>query len=399
MNSFITGVDVGSGKVCVAIARATKEGPQICGAGLSRSRGIYRGAISDLAEATDCIQEAINRAEKSAGTEIWSAFLSIDGATSSYSCMHSINIQNESGMVKQKDLKNLKNNIKFSNGPLDREIILIEPNFYTLDGQGRIKNPLGMIGNRLEGKFCVVTLPSIMKENFKKCIYHIGIDIERIVPSAVALSYSCLRDYEKENGVVLIDIGFGITNISVFLNESIVYIKSIDIGGADITASISSGFQVYPDQAEEAKRQFGCIFAKEDCEQIFPIRGMGLGLKQNRIVSCVRGKVEELFKNVCSVLDESGYRGKINCAVVVGGESMLDGLQEIGETILGLPLRTGSARGFVSGMDALHHPTYAVALGLVQIGYSEKRVRPKKSHTGLFEKIKDRLKILVEEYF
>ncbi|MBA2124466.1 cell division protein FtsA [bacterium Unc6] len=399
-NPLVAGLDVGSGKVCVVVAHCLREGPCICGIGISKSRGIHRGTVSDIAEATDCIQEAINKAERSAGIELWDVFLSIGGSISSYTTVNSVIISDEGGSVKQKDIYNLKNSIKFSNSSLERKTILIEPNLYKIDGYGLIKNPLGMLGNRLEGRFCVITVSNAIEQNLKKAISHIGLDIEQMVPSSVALSNSVLTDYQRENGVVLIDIGLNLTQVSIFLNDSIVYTQTIDIGGIDIVQWLSSNLHIYPDQAEEAKRQFGCVLCKDKPQTRFPVRGSNISLEQNQIAGCIKQKVEEIFKQVYDVLEKSIYRNQIQCgAILVGGESMLDGIQDVCEDILALPVKTGSAKGFISNTDALNHPSYAVSLGLIQIGYKRKRMRAKKQGPGILSKVKDKIKVMIEEYF
>jgi cell division protein FtsA len=259
MERTIVGIDVGTTKVCALVGESRAGGAlQIVGVGIAPSRGIKRGVVVNVNEATEAIRVAIEKAERSSGYQIARAFISLAGAH--------INAVNSRGVVAvgrgergiiQDDVERALEAARAIAIPPDREVLHVIPRSYIVDGQDGVHDPLGMIGFRLEVEAHIITGATSSVHNLLKCIEGAQVVVDAVVLDPIASGETALTAHEKEIGVALADIGGGTTDIAIFIDGSVWHTTIIGVGGQHITNDIAVGLRLPSEAAEQIKIEHG----------------------------------------------------------------------------------------------------------------------------------------------
>ncbi len=268
-------LDIGTSKVCCAIARAASKKNQdqaslkVAGIGYQLSKGLRGGNIIDLEALEDSILNAVHAAEQTATQNINSVYVAIPGRWAQ-SHRVKVEIQLSNHPVNESHLKRLLSLNRDISIPQDRQVIHMLPIGYEVDDVKGIRDPLGMIGQRLAVLLHVVTAPVGMIRNLTSCVGRCHLDIADFVVSPYASGLSTLVDDEMELGVTLIDIGAGQTSVSTFIEGNLSSLTTIPIGGANITNDIARGLAAPLVQAERLKTLYGTLIASssDDRESI-----------------------------------------------------------------------------------------------------------------------------------
>ncbi|HEY4691492.1 MAG TPA: cell division protein FtsA, partial [Anaerolineae bacterium] len=233
MERTIVGIDVGTTKICTLVSESGSDGTlRIVGVGLAASRGVKRGVVVNVSDATEAIGAAIEKAERSSGYQIARAFVSLAGTH--------INAVNSRGVVAvargergitQDDVDRAIEAARAIAIPTDREVLHVIPRGFTVDGQDGVRDPIGMTGFRLEVETHIVTGATSSVHNLLKCIEGANIAVDALVLDSIASGEAVLTDTEKEMGVVLADIGGGTTDIAIFIDGSVWHTTVLGIGG------------------------------------------------------------------------------------------------------------------------------------------------------------------------
>ena len=241
--------------------------------------------------------------------------------------------------------------------PADQKIIHILPQEFIIDNQEGIKEPIGMSGVRLESKVHMVTGAVSAAQNIIKCVRRCGLEVDDIILQQLASSYSVLLDDEKELGVCLVDIGGGTTDIAVFTEGAIRHTAVIPIAGDQVTNDIAVALRTPTQNAEEIKIKYACALAQlATAEESIEVPSVGerppRRLARQTLAEVVEPRYEELLTLVQAELRRSGFEDLIAAGVVLtGGSSKMEGLMELAEEILHMPVRIGACRRSVSGSD------------------------------------------------
>ncbi len=402
-NGYIVGIDIGTKSVTCIIGEITEDRKiEIIGIGTAESRGLRKGVVVNLEATVDGIKKAQEEAELMAGVEIDSGFIGISGAhIKSFNSRGVIAVSGKNREISREDVKRVIDQSKAVSIPPDREIIHIIPQEFVVDEQDGIKDPLGMNGIKLEVNVHIVTGAITSVQNLKTCIARAGIEIEQIVLSQIATSHSILTHDEMELGVGLIDIGGGTTEVAIFERGSLWYTSVIPIGGDNFTNDIAVGLRTPIPDAEKIKKKFGCAAAPliEDQETI-EVPSVGRGkkarvLSRQLLADIIQPRAEEIFRLVDNDIKRMGYEKSLNSGVVfTGGTALLDGLEEVAESVFDLPVRRGDPAGIGGLVDRVSTPDYATAVGLILYGFSQwknKGISKDKKKT-FWSKMKDWLK-------
>jgi cell division protein FtsA len=402
-NGYIVGIDIGTKSVTCIIGEITEDRKiEIIGIGTAESRGLRKGVVVNLEATVDGIKKAQEEAELMAGVEIDSGFIGISGAhIKSFNSRGVIAVSGKNREISREDVKRVIDQSKAVSIPPDREIIHIIPQEFVVDEQDGIKDPLGMSGIKLEVNVHIVTGAITSVQNLKTCIARAGIEIEQIVLSQIATSHSILTHDEMELGVGLIDIGGGTTEVAIFERGSLWYTSVIPIGGDNFTNDIAVGLRTPIPDAEKIKKKFGCAAAPliEDQETI-EVPSVGRGkkarvLSRQLLADIIQPRAEEIFRLVDNDIKRMGYEKSLNSGVVfTGGTALLDGLEEVAESVFDLPVRRGDPAGIGGLVDRVSTPDYATAVGLILYGFSQwknKGISKDKKKT-FWSKMKDWLK-------
>jgi len=402
-NGYIVGIDIGTKSVTCIIGEITEDRKiEIIGIGTAESRGLRKGVVVNLEATVDAIKKSQEEAELMAGVEIDSGFIGISGAhIKSFNSRGVIAVSGKNREISREDVKRVIDQSKAVSIPPDREIIHIIPQEFVVDEQDGIKDPMGMSGIKLEVNVHIVTGAVTSVQNLKTCIARAGIEIEQIVLSQIATSHSILTHDEMELGVGLIDIGGGTTEVAIFERGSLWYTSVIPIGGDNFTNDIAVGLRTPIPDAEKIKKKFGCAATPliEDQETI-EVPSVGRGkkarvLSRQLLADIIQPRAEEIFRLVDNDIKRMGYEKSLNSGVVfTGGTALLDGLEEVAESVFDLPVRRGDPAGIGGLVDRVNTPDYATAVGLILFGFSQWKSRgiSKDKKKTFWSKMKDWLK-------
>ena len=370
---LVTALDVGSSKVSALIAEPGEDGSlKILGTGQRQSQGVRRGFIADMEKTEGAIREAVEQAERIAATNIEDVFVGFS-AGGLVSTVASVELQIGGRRVQKDDIDQLlgigRESIA-SDGPM---ILHAMPALYTLDGLEGVKKPLGLHADRLAVDIHVIAAEPSPVRNLDLCVRSAHLGVEAIVASPVAAGKACLSEEERELGVALVELGAGVTNVSVFAGGMLVGLKSLPMGGTDITDDIASAFGTRRVEAERMKCFYGSAMTSprdnHDMIELSPIAGSEEGTEAARItraqlIAVIRQRLEHLTGEIVQALKDLGFGGPFGRQVVLtGGGSELKGIADYAQGVLGRAVRIG--RPSLRGLPEAHSgPAFATLVGL-----------------------------------
>ncbi len=405
----VVGLDIGTTKICAVVAESNDyDEIRVIGIGTTVSKGLRKGVVVDIESTVESVGKAVEEAEQMANVEIHSVFSGISGGhISGMNSRGVVPVQGKKGEISEDDVQRAVDSAKAISIPMDREVIHTIPQQFIVDGQDGVKDPRGMSGVRLEAEVHVVTGAITSAQNIIKSINRAGLEVEDIVLEPLASSLAVLTPEEKANGVVLVDIGGGTTDVVCFVNGVIHHTSVFSIGGDHLTNDISIGLRIPVSKAEEIKKKFGCAMGtlvKEGEEFVVPgIVGRAANNMPRRILAeLIELRMEELFTLIKDQLKRSNISEFIGSGIVItGGTALLVGLNEMARKIFDVPVRIGRPTNVSGLVDILDSPIYSTGVGLVQYGFKHRRENGTSRFRGrnIFEKIVGRMREWVGEVF
>ncbi len=378
--AMITALDIGSWKVCALIAERTESGEiNVLGTGQRESRGVRRGYIADMAATELSIREAVEQAERIAGTNIENVWVSFS-AGGLVSNIASVEVELGGHRIEQSDIDELLAAGHHSIDPDGRMVLHAQPTLYTLDGLQGVKNPLGLHADSLGVDIHVVAADGSPVRNLDLCVRSAHLEVKSIIASPVATGLSCLSDEERELGVALVELGAGVTNVSLYVGGMLVGLVSIPLGGQDITDDIASAFGTRRNQAERMKCFHGSATASprdnHEMIDVAPLSteddsGEPLRITKAQLISVIRQRLDLLFGEIGKALKDLGFTGPVGRQVVLtGGGAELKGIADYAQGVLGRAVRMGRPRGLIGMPDAHSGTGFATLAGLVHYAAS-----------------------------
>lgn len=390
----IGGLDIGTTKVCCIIASINEDNKvEILGVGKSPSHGLRRGVVVDIESTTKSIEDAVEEAELMSGREIDSVYTGIAGGHIQGMNSHGI-IAINSGEVTRHDVERVIDAARAVAIPMDREVILVLPQQFIVDGQDGIKDPVGMRGVRLEVDIHIVTALATSAQNIVRCINQAGLKVDDIVLGPLADSCAVLHEDEKELGVTLVDIGGGTSDIVIFIDGSIWHTEVFSMGGEYVTKDISIGLRTPIAEAERIKIEYGSamgsLVSPDERIEVPGVGGRGPKTMPRQVLAeIIEPRMEEIFTLVNRQIRMTGYENLITAGIVLtGGGAMLDGSNELAERIFDLPCRIGYPKGVGGLKEVVNNPLYATSVGLILYGARERlKGKKRKGISGNFFKV------------
>lgn len=385
--NMIVGLDVGTTKTCAVVGEVTDSGIDIVGIGTHPSQGLRKGVVVNIDNTVESIKSAIEEAELMSGTEIGSVYAGIAGSHIEGMNSHGI-VAVKGREVDEDDLRRAIEAAKALAIPLDREILHIIPQYFIVDNQDGVKDPIGMSGVRLEAKVHVVIGAVTSVQNVIKSVNRVGLDVNDIILEPLASSEAVLSQDEKELGVAIIDIGGGTTDIAVFAEGSIKHTSVLPLGGNYLTNDIAVGLRTPMNEAEKIKIKYGCAYTPliptDDSIEVPSVGGRTPRKVARQILGeIIEPRVEEILRLAHREIIKSGYEDLLAAGVVVtGGTAILEGVTELGEQVFNMPVRRGIPVGIGGLTDVVNSPLYATGVGLVLYGYKNKSGRVFKKRDG-----------------
>jgi len=404
-DNLVVGLDIGTTKICAIVGEIEDDTINIIGIGSHPSKGLRKGVVVNIENTVRAVKKAVEEAELMGGCNITSVYAGISGAH--------IKGMNSRGIVavkdrevKAADIKRVVDAAQALAIPLDREVLHVIPQEYIIDDQDGVKDPIGMSGVRLEAKVHIVTSAATATQNIVKCCNRGGLNVENVILQQLAASEAVLGHDEKELGVVLIDIGGGTTDISIFCNGSILYTAVLPLGGNHLTNDVAVGLRTPAQEAEKIKQKYGCVLTslvqREETIEVPSVGGRNPRILSRQILSeILEPRVEEIFQLVQQEIAKSGYEDRVAAGVVLtGGCSILEGMPELAEQIFNLPVRRGEPDGVGGLIDVVKNPMFSTSVGLALLGSKNENERKYKIQEKKgYSKFKGRMKELFEEIF
>ena len=398
MERTIVGIDVGSTKICALVGESGPEGGvRIVGVGVAPSRGIRRGVVVNVNQATEAISSAIEKAERSSGYQIARAFVSLAGThVSAVNSRGVVAVQRGDQGITQDDVDRAIDAARAIAIPTDREVLHVIPRGFTVDGQEGVRDPVGMAGFRLEVEAHIVTGATSSVHNLLKCVEGANIAVDALVLSSIASGEAVLTDTEKEMGVVLADMGGGTTDIAIFIDGSIWHTTILGVGGSHLTNDVAVGLRLQAEAAERIKIEYGGARRQSiDPVDVIDVNGFDEGgqlrVARRDLAEIIEARAEEIFRLILQEVKRSGYDGLLPAGLVItGGSAQLRGIRELGRQVLDMPVRVGGPHDLVGLADAISTPAYTTAVGLLKWGDRQGDVltRRKRSTPGLGERMR-----------
>jgi cell division protein FtsA len=403
---ILVGLDIGTTKICAIVGEITDEGIDIIGIGTHPSKGLRKGVVVNIDATVASIKRAIEEAEHMAGCEITTVYTGIAGGHVKAFPSHGV-VAIKDREVKQSDVDRVIDQAKAVAIPLDREVIHVLPQEFLVDDQDGVKEPVGMSGVRLEAKALIVTGAVSSAQNIVKCAQRTGLNVADIVLQPLASSLATLSEDEKELGVCLVDVGGGTTDIAIFANGAIRHTAVLALGGNHLTNDVAVGLRTPTHEAERIKKAYGCAMASMvDRGETIEVPSVGGGqprvLSRQILAEIIEPRVEEIFMLVQHEIQRCGLEEAIASGVVItGGSTLLSGMTEMAEEVLGVPVRRGMPKGIGGLVDVVRSPVFATAVGLVIYGAQQRAGSPyfKIREENVYRKVKNRMKDWLGEIF
>lgn len=374
---IIASLDVGSSKIrtVIALLEEDKKMPNIIGVGVAPSTGMRKGNIIDVDEAISNISAALEDAERMSGAPIHHVFVGVSGNhVESFDSKGVIAISHAGSEIIEDDINRVLEAAQAVNMPSNRRILRIIPKSFSVDDQKGIKNPIGMIGVRLEVDAHIITGQSTIVKNVEKAVHQAGVDIDDIVPASLASSEAVLSRRQKELGVVVIDVGCGSTSISVFEEGATLHTASLPVGGESVTNDVAIGLRTSIDTADKIKIEYGTTTPDEvndretiDLSLISKIDNQKVSKKH--LAEIIQARYHEIFVMVKDELRSIGRDGMLpSGAILTGAGVKMPGCLDLAREVLGLPVQIGFPTEVEGVVDKIDDPAYATAIGLVVWG-------------------------------
>jgi len=417
-SEIIVGLDIGTTKITVLVGKKDKYGKlDILGIGKAISNGVMRGVVANIDKTVSSIKIAVAQAELESGIKIDEVYVGIAG-------QHIKSLQHRGEMVRDEiieeiskdDLDKLNDNMfKLVTIP-GEEVIHVIPQEYTIDGEDFIQDPKGMAGVKIEANFHIITGKVAAVKNIMRCVKKAGLTPKNLILEPFASAVAVLDNDELQEGVCLVDIGGGTTDVAIFLDGIIRHTSVIPFGGKVITKDIKQGLQILEKQAEMLKIKFGSAMSSYTKENVI-ISIPGLRGKEPKEVSVknlssiIESRMKEIIDLVNYQIKSSGFHDKLMTGIVItGGGSKLRNLPQLVSYVTGKEVRVGYPNEHL-GSDSksmIKSPIFSTGVGLVQKGFEEviwKEVKENPVEEGSTNEeppsvgIGGKLKIMLENFF
>ncbi len=395
---IVVGLDIGTTKVTAIVGETTKDSVEVLGIGTARSSGLRKGVVINIEETVTSIKNAVEEAERMAGVPIISVYTGISGGHIRGFNSHGI-VAVSDDEITSEDVARVIDAAKAVAIPLDREVIHILPQEYVVDDQDGIREPSGMHGVRLEARVHIVTAAASSARNVVRCANHAGLDVNGIVLQQIASAEATLTQDERDLGVCLVDIGGGTADIALFSAGAIVHTSVLPLGGNHVTNDIALGMRTPQQEAERLKRRHGSARAdRVDPRELIEVPSVGgrapRTLSRQILCEIIEARVEEIFQLVKAEVQQTGYEELLASGVVLtGGTSLLDGIEDVAEDVLGLQVRCGGPREVTGMTDNVLTPEFATGVGLLRYGTKNRVRRAARIHDpGLFARATHRFR-------
>ena len=368
-------LDIGTTKVCCAVAEVDSVDLRVLGVGEAPSRGIRKGQIIDIERATEAVAEAVDAAEQMSGIPVDAVVVGLAGGhVASQNSRGVVAVGAGRHEVRGQDVNRAIEAARAISVPSDRKILHVLPQQFTIDGQAGVRDAVGMSGSRLEVDAHIITGANTAISNTTKVVHEAGLDVDDLVLQVLASAEAVLSEDELERGVIVADCGGGTIDLAVFRNSAIIHTAVIPVGGSHVTGDLAVGLRADLETAEAVKKQFGhCLQLTVPADAQVTLTPMGydhpIDVPQRYLAEVIGPRAREMASLIAAQVEMAGPAQSFPAGIVLtGGSALLRGFAEVVQQVTDLPARVAVPHN-VSGMnDEIRDPRHATVVGLLRWG-------------------------------
>ncbi|MBC7895848.1 MAG: cell division protein FtsA [Cytophagaceae bacterium] len=414
---LVAGLDIGSAKTTAIIGEVVgdlprRPGIKVLGLGQARTTGLRRGVVSDIEETTQSIKKALGDAEQMAGAKVEACYVGITGEH--VQAMTSKGIVAVSGEeISKADVDRANAVARAQAIPPDRELLHAIPQGYSVDKHVGVRDPVGMLGTRLETEMYLVSIGQSPASNLRKAVERAGYRVAEFVVKPLASSLAVLTDDERELGVAVIEMGAGTTDVAVFHEAKIRHLGTISLGGNNVTSDIVHGLGLTQVDAERIKERYGCAYEPlVDPTEVISLPGTAAQgdrqIPRELLAHIIHQRVDEIFDHVIREIELAGFSGRLSAGIVLtGGVAAHPGVGELAAEVFGTGVRVGVPSEQLTGLaDAVEAPRYSTAVGLtlyaanrMALGTAASGIRRMPISAPNVDKLAQRVKTWLQDFF
>lgn len=373
---LVQGIDVGTTKIVALTGRVdVRRGRvDVVSMGEAPSRGLKRGVIVDRKLAADSIAEALD----DCGIEGGKVVVGVAGGhISSTNTEVALLNRGRNLQISPRFLKKLENEARQIELREDEQVIHVVPRGYVLDGSEGVKNPVGLAARKVMMRAHVVSGAVSSIQNLLHAVEDCGVKVSRVVLEPLASAEACLTEQNRKDGVALIDIGGGTTDLAVFVKDALTHTAVVPLGGESFSSDVAYGLKIPFDDAEKLKLRYGTVLS-DIVDSVAPVRLGNRHYNASFLSQILEYRAREILEFARDSLDDARLLNSIpNGVVLTGGGSLLDGMIELTEEVLAVRATTATPRLIRGKSKPVRKPQYSTAVGLLYFTAKNNNLRGK----------------------
>lgn len=363
-NGFFTGLDIGTSSIKVLVAELVDGEVNVIGVSNAKSKGVKNGIIVDIEAAATAIKSAISQAEEKAGISIKSVNVGLPANLLQVEPTQGmIPVTSDTKEITDQDVGNVVKSALTKSMTPDREVITFVPEEFVVDGFQGIRDPRGMMGVRLEMRGLLYTGPRTILHNLRKTVERVGIQVENVIISPLAIVQSVLNEGEREFGATVIDMGGGQTSVATIRNQELQYTNVYQEGGDYVTKDISKVLKTSKKIAEGLKLNYGEAYPQLASKETFQVEVIGevepVEVTEEYLAQIISARLKHIFEQIKQDLERRHLLDLPGGIALIGGNAILPGVVELAQEVLGVRVKL-----YVPNQVGIRNPAFAHVISL-----------------------------------
>ena len=363
-NGFFTGLDIGTSSIKVLVAELVDGEVNVIGVSNAKSKGVKDGIIVDIEAAATAIKSAISQAEEKAGISIKSVNVGLPANLLQVEPTQGmIPVTSDTKEITDQDVENVVKSALTKSMTPDREVITFVPEEFVVDGFQGIRDPRGMMGVRLEMRGLLYTGPRTILHNLRKTVERVGVQVDNVIISPLAIVQSVLNEGEREFGATVIDMGGGQTSVATIRNQELQYTNVYQEGGDYVTKDISKVLKTSKKIAEGLKLNYGEAYPRLASKETFQVEVIGevepVEVTEEYLSQIISARLKHIFEQIKQDLERRHLLDLPGGIALIGGNAILPGVVELAQEVLGVRVKL-----YVPNQVGIRNPAFAHVISL-----------------------------------
>ncbi len=391
MRKIYTCIDIGTDKIKAVTIEDYNDKFNVLATASSPSQGVKKGLIVDAGLITNAIKKTIKELESKLGTKVEQVIAIVPSNNRDITITNAdVDVDTADHLITGDIIFNCMQKSLKKNVDPNKEVVSIMPIEYKINDEKKVKNPLGLEGNKLSIKSVVVSVPKKNVYSVVGIIENIGIEVVDIMISSIA-NYYAIQDEEYDKGVVAIaDIGKNKTVLSVF-NKGIVIKDSIsNTGASNVDEVISFNYKTEDDKSKQIKEEYGVAnrkYADNDEEyKVINRLEQKVDVNQYALSEMIEQKLTEMLKSIKKDINNLTNR-EIRYIIITGGITTMLGFDALVSDVYG-------NKGQILNLNiiGIRDGSYASCYGAIRYFVNKLELREKEYTMFNSDKVEEMLK-------